>query len=1551
MKTIKYVVIVTLLILLHINSGHAQIISFTIPGASNTYITCVNDSNIIGGYYENASGIHGFMNNGSSTTLINFPGAVQTYVYGINNHRIVVGAYNTNGSLTSNEGFEFDPVSGNYTDITSSWIPSVDFTIARDIDDGGCVVGDYKQSVTHKCFSFCGNSFLSFYYNSNPTYINSINNSGKRAGYWIEGTLRHGLIYSNSMWFQYDYPGSNRTMFTSINDSNIAVGIFNLNRSFVYKHGLFREVTKPGATDFQIHDINNKGKVVGYYKDASNTYKGFWMMVWDLNFRPKPDGWQFPNGEENMWPSSYYDQFDYSKDPYLGGDANFPRFYAPGGPKELPERWSFPDWPLFVQLLGERQCYQNCEGFRILKSKAFSHWWTRVGLPWAGSCFGFVQTSFLAFDSLPRFKARFPTVGPWTTSNKLYDLPLNDENRKCINLLFQEQFQKAYNTFDRSVRNNSPLETVEKMKKMFLGKSKNVCALSVINQNGKGGHIVNPYKLEIDSLNDNIEYIFVYDNNCPNDTTRKITIHIADNCWFYDLATNANEPTKEWGGWNAHKGMYIDLPVERYYDTIPLDSVTRISALMNVNSPQLLEVYNSPACDILISNSSSQSVGFQGNIIVNTLPQALPITPRSASEQAPLGYSLPEGDYHIEMRNFNSLLSSLNVFDNANSFSYARGGAGLTQKDLLTLNVDGFKVSNADNIIKTITIGDIFEDANAEMSFEIQDLAQHPNSDVQIQRVNGNRLKLFNSGPSSRYGINIRYVSVNGESRYSHDSVSIAANTAHIIVPDWANLKTENLCIYIDNGNNGSNEDTICFSNNEPPQFITNPTVIRRGTSAFVDTVAITNSGGGDLNWTASSTLPSWLSITGSNAGTNFGKIALSAGDNTGSARSAFIILTSPGASNSPYRIPVSQHGILNTPTGMSASDGTMLNGVQLSWTAVSGATHYKVFRSDTAGMHGTNISGWISAMTFLDTTAYKGQFYYYCIQAAQDNSGLNATEYSTQDGGWRSCFTAAFTVNGECAGQPTVFSSISKVHTKASYLWDFNNDGTTDYWGKDIDHTFSVPGTYVVRMTVTDNSLCTDTKLETVVIKSFPALGLFSDSTVCAGQSLLLNAGSGFDSYLWSTGATTSSITVDSAGNGLGLHAFYVRLGMGNACSVLATTRISWDTCAIASSFSLAGVVTYDNNAATLLNNSTIMLKQNGNIIHQTTTDTQGNYSFNNLQSGEYQLTGTSAKSWGGVNSADALMVARHFVGLINLQGVRLLAADVNGPNSINSIDALLIVKRFVGIITSFSAGDWAFAKDIVQIGSQTNQTANLKAVVYGDVDGSYLPPAKMDFGIELLNKGILVTDKNSIEIPLTVSAALEIGAISLILNIPPQIAAVSNVSTISNGTCIFNVLSDELRIAWYSLSPMNLAAGEDLLSITALLKPNAESLSGSWTLSPESQLADATGETMSNVKIIIPDLVFNTKQCYLCQNVPNPFTNSSDISYYMPESGKVTLKVYNAIGQEIKVLINEPQPSGIHTTKIFSANLPAGIYSYKIEITGQTRSFFKTMQMVVGK
>jgi len=75
-----------------------------------------------------------------------------------------------------------------------------------------------------------------------------------------------------------------------------------------------------------------------------------------------------------------------------------------------------------------------------------------------------------------------------------------------------------------------------------------------------------------------------------------------------------------------------------------------------------------------------------------------------------------------------------------------------------------------------------------------------------------------------------------------------------------------------------------------------------------------------------------------------------------------------------------------------------------------------------------------------------------------------------------------------------------------------------------------------------------------------------------------------------------------------------------------------------------------------------------------------------------------------------------------------------------------------------------------------------------------------------------------------------------------------------------------------------------------------------------------------------------------HLAQNYPNPFNPTARISYSLPHTGDVRLSVYNLLGQEVRVLVNEKQNSGHHTVQLDATGLASGMYFYRLDSNGQS-------------
>jgi hypothetical protein len=83
------------------------------------------------------------------------------------------------------------------------------------------------------------------------------------------------------------------------------------------------------------------------------------------------------------------------------------------------------------------------------------------------------------------------------------------------------------------------------------------------------------------------------------------------------------------------------------------------------------------------------------------------------------------------------------------------------------------------------------------------------------------------------------------------------------------------------------------------------------------------------------------------------------------------------------------------------------------------------------------------------------------------------------------------------------------------------------------------------------------------------------------------------------------------------------------------------------------------------------------------------------------------------------------------------------------------------------------------------------------------------------------------------------------------------------------------------------------------------------------------------------------------LLQNYPNPFNPNTNISFSIPQAGFTKLTVYDILGNEVAVLVDDFLNAGNYTTTFNAANLSSGVYIYRI----QTENYTKAKQMILLK
>jgi hypothetical protein len=74
------------------------------------------------------------------------------------------------------------------------------------------------------------------------------------------------------------------------------------------------------------------------------------------------------------------------------------------------------------------------------------------------------------------------------------------------------------------------------------------------------------------------------------------------------------------------------------------------------------------------------------------------------------------------------------------------------------------------------------------------------------------------------------------------------------------------------------------------------------------------------------------------------------------------------------------------------------------------------------------------------------------------------------------------------------------------------------------------------------------------------------------------------------------------------------------------------------------------------------------------------------------------------------------------------------------------------------------------------------------------------------------------------------------------------------------------------------------------------------------------------------------------LDQNYPNPFNPVTAISYSVPASGPVSLKVYDLLGEEVSTVVEGEHKVGFHTAQFDGSHLSSGVYFYRLSSKDHT-------------
>ncbi|HNX87526.1 MAG TPA: T9SS type A sorting domain-containing protein [Paludibacteraceae bacterium] len=412
-------------------------------------------------------------------------------------------------------------------------------------------------------------------------------------------------------------------------------------------------------------------------------------------------------------------------------------------------------------------------------------------------------------------------------------------------------------------------------------------------------------------------------------------------------------------------------------------------------------------------------------------------------------------------------------------------------------------------------------------------------------------------------------------------------------------------------------------------------------------------------------------------------------------------------------------------------------------------------------------------------------------------------------------------------------------------------------------------------------------------------------------------------------------------------------------------------------------------NAAIYNIDNVEVKLKSGNTVLATTMSDANGYFQFTNVTDGNYILAYDhipydTMQYVNHVNAVDLALI-KYLIGHDTVSDPsrsftikHKRAANVDNNASINTVDIARISAK-IGLpndrTRNFPKGNWvALDTSVTVAGADLNIT--LQTIAYADYDASSsrYKDSLTNWGMAKVlpdeniiirsDESIIMSDPEYFEVPLRISTKMnELSALGLELSYPSEhykLVSTSMSNTGKKGGAIkINPALEEIiaanndllvtdvdgviRVVYATTDYFDIAANDELirLGFLSLNDPGLGELD--FKLNGTGLIANQYGEINADAYLTMPKIFVQSNDMeagFEFAGYPNPFSNDATLTYSIPENGTVRLKVYNTIGEMIAEPVNESQLSGKHSVVFSPKNLPAGMYTFKLEYTGLNKS-----------
>ncbi len=398
----------------------------------------------------------------------------------------------------------------------------------------------------------------------------------------------------------------------------------------------------------------------------------------------------------------------------------------------------------------------------------------------------------------------------------------------------------------------------------------------------------------------------------------------------------------------------------------------------------------------------------------------------------------------------------------------------------------------------------------------------------------------------------------------------------------------------------------------------------------------------------------------------------------------------------------------------------------------------------------------------------------------------------------------------------------------------------------------------------------------------------------------------------------------------------------------------------------------TIENEYQELIEDVTVTLIGNsGNIYIPVITGVNGSFIFNTCPMNVEVVPEKDINYLNGVTTYDLVLISKHILGIELLNSpYKIIAADANHSGSITALDLVKLRALILHIDAELENNkSWRFVSsnyvfpnpnnpfqevfpEVIDITNSNGDPSNFVALKVGDVNGTASPNSLLgsdirtfagDITLHLQNRKLAKGETFTVDFRADDFKNIE--GYQFTLGFEKEavefVDVVPNLEGLSEANFGLTKLEEgKITTSWNNSKGIDLEKNEVLFSMTFKAKSTGE-IANVFEINSHFTTAEAySGSNLYEVKLSNDSNRNNTfaNNFELYQNSPNPFEGETTISFYLPKSETVILKIYDMSGRVVSQIELEGR-EGLNSRKITRADFDAtGVFYYQVKTNEKT-------------